>query len=367
MNTETIKRTFHVFLTFWSILILPCFMLHAQELPPKLINVEWLKGNLSMENMRIVDVRDDVKEYWKGHIPGAVYIDPEALRWQEDGVPEKVIQPEAFAQLLGGLGIDEGTLVVAYSGKEDYNASYLIWALDYVGHKLSALLDGGFDMWEEKGGSITQDDPVVQSVHYPVPSELNKGIRAILNDVKEIFNQGEGILLDVRPLDMSTGQKEPWKRKGRIQGAVHRFLGEDLNKDGTWKKKSDLQNQYEKLGVTPDKTIIVSGDSGSMSSKAYFTLKHVLEYPKVKNYDGSFNEWSSLEELPVQTDMDASPDPGKLLQNKCTTCHNLNRVHKQKADRTGWEKIIDRMMKRGTKLNDTERMALVKFLSEKGK
>ena len=361
------KRTFRVFLTCLPTLILLCFMLHAQEPVPKRVDVKWLKENLSRENTRIVDLRNDVEKYLKGHIPGAVSIDPETLRWSEEGVPEKLIQPEAFVQLLGELGINEGTLVVAYSDMEDYYASYLIWALDYVGHGQSALLDGGFHMWEKKGGSITQDYPVIKPVQYPMPAELNEEVRATLDEVKDLMAQGESILLDVRPLDMFTGKKGSWIRKGHIQGAVHRFLGDDLKKDGTWKKKADLRKQYEKLGVTHDKTVIVSSGSGLMSSKTYFTLKHILKYPSVKNYDGNFDEWSSLEELPVQSGRSAGPDPEKLLQSRCTACHNLNRVHKQKGDRAGWEKIIDRMIKRGTKLDETERMTLIEFLSEKGR
>jgi thiosulfate/3-mercaptopyruvate sulfurtransferase len=38
-----------------------------------------------------------------------------------------------------------------------------------------------------------------------------------------------------------------------------------------------------------------------MSAHSYFTLKHILGYPKVKNYDGSFSEWSNIDELPVNT------------------------------------------------------------------
>ena len=94
------KRTFCVFLTCLPTFILLSFMLHAQEPVPKLVDVKWLKENLSRENMRIVDLRKDVNEYWKGHIPRAVYINPETLRWPEEGVPAKLIQPEAFVQLL---------------------------------------------------------------------------------------------------------------------------------------------------------------------------------------------------------------------------------------------------------------------------
>ena len=357
------KRTFYVLLMCLTAFVLLCFMLHAQEPVPKLVDVKWLKDNLSRENMRIVDVRDDVKEYWKGHIPGAVYIDPGALRWPEEGVPAKLVQPEALIQLLGTMGIDENTLVVVYSDKDDYNASYLLWALDVIGHEHSSMLNGGFNKWEKEKGSITQDYPDIRTTRYPMPSELNEEVRATLDEVKEIAGQGDGFLLDVRPLDMYTGQKGPWKRKGHIPGAVHRFLKDDLEKDGTWKKKAELRKQYEKLDVTPDKTIIVSCGSGMMSSKAFFTLKYVLGYPNVRNYDGSFNEWSNLEELPIQSGTSVLPNPEKLLQSKCTACHGINKLYKAEMDKAGWEKTIDRMIKRGAKLNDTERKTVVEFLS----
>ena len=38
-----------------------------------------------------------------------------------------------------------------------------------------------------------------------------------------------------------------------------------------------------------------------MASHSYVTLKYVLGYPKVRLYDGSFNEWSVVDSLPVET------------------------------------------------------------------
>ena len=81
------------------------------------------------------------------------------------------------------------------------------------------------------------------------------------------------------------------------------FWGEDLTADGMWKNKVELKAAYEKLGVTPDKQIIASCGQGQMSAHTYFTLKYLLGYPNVRNYDGSFNEWSNIQDLPVETGM----------------------------------------------------------------
>ncbi len=95
------------------------------------------------------------------------------------------------------------------------------------------------------------------------------------------------------------------KRKGHIKGALSRFWGEDLDTTGVWKGAVELRAAYERLGVTPDRKIITSCGQGQMSSHTYFTLKYLLGYPDVRNYDGSFNEWSNIVELPVET----GPEP----------------------------------------------------------
>ena len=56
--------------------------------------------------------------------------------------------------------------------------------------------------------------------------------------------------------------------------------------------------------------------------------------------------------------------PGKvLLEARCAVCHNLERVQKEKADRAGWEKIVDEMIGKGAKLDDAEREAVVGYLT----
>lgn len=71
----------------------------------KIVSTEWLAANLTRDKMRIIDVRNDVKDYWGGHIPGAVYFSPEAMRLSERGVPVMLMPPEALAIMLGKRGL----------------------------------------------------------------------------------------------------------------------------------------------------------------------------------------------------------------------------------------------------------------------
>lgn len=270
-----------------------------QDQPSRLVSTQWLAANLSNENIRIVDMRADIRDYWQAHIPGSVYLDSGVLRWPDQGVPSKLLPPEAFANLLGQMGITEKTLVIVYYDKNGYPPLYLIWALDNIGHNFSALLEDGIDRWSKEGRPVTQDYPKIKPVQYRLPSKLRNEVKATVEDVVAETKAG-AVLLDVRPHDLYSGEKGSWKRKGHIKGAVSHIWALDVNNDGTWKTREELLAAYQKIGVTPDKNIIVYCGQGQMAAHTYFSLKHVLGFPKVKLYDGGFNEWSVREDLPVE-------------------------------------------------------------------
>ena len=43
------------------------------------------------------------------------------------------------------------------------------------------------------------------------------------------------------------------------------------------------------------------GLQGMQASHAYFALKDTLGFPDAQLYEGSFNEWSNIDSLPVDT------------------------------------------------------------------
>jgi thiosulfate/3-mercaptopyruvate sulfurtransferase len=282
-------------------LMLTTSALCSAEKDSKVVSTEWLLESLSRPDIRILDVRSSVADYWQSHVPGAVYMSPELMRLSDRGVPNKLMPPEALVIILGRLGIAPGTTVIAYSEKGDFKPTYLMWGLDYLGHAKAAVVEGGFAKWQKDGFPITQDYPRIAEERYPMPRRLHSEVRASLDETKRAVASGNAVILDVRPIELYTGEKGAWKRKGHIKGALPRFWGEDLDTNGVWKDATELRAAYERLGVTPDRKIITSCGQGQMSSHAYFTLKYVLGYPNVSNYDGSFNEWSNIVELPVET------------------------------------------------------------------
>jgi thiosulfate/3-mercaptopyruvate sulfurtransferase len=94
------------------------------------------------------------------------------------------------------------------------------------------------------------------------------------------------VLVDVRGSSEYTS--------GHIPGAVNlEWSSTNLNADGTFKSVSELKALYEAKGVTPDIEIITYCVTGTRAANTWFVLKYVLGYPNVKNYEGSWDEWSA--------------------------------------------------------------------------
>jgi thiosulfate/3-mercaptopyruvate sulfurtransferase len=260
---------------------------------------DWLAANMTRPDIRIIDLRYGIEYYWQAHVPGAVHLYPDALEWPEDGVPSKPIPVEVFAQLLGQMGITDTTTVVAYSEVIDSLSPYLTWMLDYVGHPKQVLIAGELDRWRSEGRPLTQDFPKIQTAVYRLPAQLNNDVRVGLADVKAALGDKKTVLLDVRSPAMYSGEAGYTKRLGHIPGAINRPWLRDLTGDYTWRDSAELQKEYKQLGVTPDKRIIIYCTKGYRSTTTYVTLKHVLGYPHVAVYDGSFSEWSEAPDTPV--------------------------------------------------------------------
>jgi cytochrome c5 len=70
--------------------------------------------------------------------------------------------------------------------------------------------------------------------------------------------------------------------------------------------------------------------------------------------------------LPANTATVASvgPDGAALLNDRCTICHNLDRVTSLKNSAAQWTRIVSRMIQNGAQLTPAEQTALVDYLAK---
>tara|TARA_B100000315_G_scaffold120484_1_gene110382 strand:- start:912 stop:1145 length:234 start_codon:yes stop_codon:yes gene_type:complete len=70
--------------------------------------------------------------------------------------------------------------------------------------------------------------------------------------------------------------------------------------DGTFKPVDELRSMCASIGVTGDREIITYCRVGERSSLSWFVLTQVLGYENVRNYDGSWLEYSGLIGAPIE-------------------------------------------------------------------
>ena len=286
----------------------------ASERLPQLVSTEQLAQWQVDRRVHVVDVRSDVFTYLKGHLPEAVYLNPETLRASDRGVPTQLLSARAYGELFSRLGLGFDEPVVIYSAGETRNidATFLAWLLAGFGYPQVYLLDGGYYKWELEQRPIARRYPRVSAVGSPARSFQPE--RAGLEEVRSAITSGNALLVDARPPDQYAGDAGAQMRRGHIPGAINHYWQDDLSQIGfghVWKTSADLRKSYEAQGITPERNIIVYCNSATEASHVHFTLRYLLGYPRVRIYVGSWTEWAEQVDLPSEVGKRGSGEAGK--------------------------------------------------------
>ncbi len=274
--------------------------------PEKLVSTDWLVEHLDDPGLIVVESDEDVLLYDTGHIPGAVKVD-----WHtelNDQLIRDYRDPEGFAQLLSHKGIGRDDTIVVYGDNFNWWAAYALWVFTLFGHDDIRLLDGGRQQWIAEDREITTHVPPRPRSDYPVVVRNDAPIRAFRDDVEEHIAASRP-LIDVRSHEEFIGElvhmaaypQEGALRGGHIPGAHNVQWKRAANDDGTFKTTSDLLAIYhDEIGLSNTDDIIAYCRIGERSSHTWFVLTHLLGYPSVRNYDGSWTEWGNLVRAPIE-------------------------------------------------------------------
>ncbi len=272
---------------------------------PRLIETEELAVVTDHPSVRIVDMRDSLLEYLKGHIPNAVYLHFENLRVPRNGVPAQLPDRISLEKLIGDyLSVSNDMWVILYSEKSNPNATYLLWVLDFLGHKKVGVLNGGWEKWLSEKLPNTQAYPFLQPKKFFARAKRES--LAEKKWVQDQISRKNGVIVDARPPKQYSGEEGEEIRRGHIPGARNVFWETTLDGEEVkvWKRKEDLERLFAESGVTRNREVVVHCRTGREASHVYFTLRYVLDFPNVRLYRGSWVEWSADKTLPVKMGMD---------------------------------------------------------------
>lgn len=245
---------------------------------------------------KLIDLRKP-EEFGQGHIPGAQNV------WRTDitdtTFPYGGMMPtqHQMEELLSELGLTPTDTILIYDEKAECDAARLWWILKFYGHQNIKLLNGGLAAWKSSGNHlVTNVTPAVVS-NYEFKTEPDSSLLAVYESVQEIQNS-KFVLLDTRGEKEYTGEfhKTGAAFPGHINGAVNLDWAMTVDYDGTQKflPTDMLKARFAEIGVSGSEPVITYCHSGVRSAHTLFVLTELLGYSNIKNYDGSWIEWSHL-------------------------------------------------------------------------
>jgi thiosulfate/3-mercaptopyruvate sulfurtransferase len=272
--------------------------------PAALVDSEWAQQHLDDPGVRFVEVDVDTEAYDQGHIPGAVGWD-----WTSqlsDGIRRDIASRDDLAALLSSSGIGPDTHIVLYGDNNNWFAAWAYWQLKLHGIERVSILNGGRVFWLANDLPLSTDTPSYAATGIELP-EPDFTLRAFRDDILSRLGDDGLVLVDVRsPAEFSgevlapPGLSETAQRGGHIPGAASAPWAQNVNEDGTFKSADALRTHYADKGVTGNKDIITYCRIGERSSHSWFVLHELLGYANVQNYDGSWTEWGSLINVPIE-------------------------------------------------------------------
>jgi len=265
--------------------------------PEQLVETDWVAAHGNDANVRIVDMRQS--GYGDGHVPGAVYLSPVAIR-DAKAPPAFLPTPGAFRDLMARLGIGDSTRVIAYDERGGIYAARLWWILNYFGHPNVALMNGGWVTWKAERRVESKDAPAFAATTFtprPEPRWL-----ATADDVVHAIDRPDVNIVDARTEAEIDGKDlRGIKRGGFVPGSVPVYWEDLLDaKTRTFKPADEISALFRARGILPSHDVIVYCQVGMRASVDLFAM-HLVGYDQLRNYYGAWEEWGNRTDLPLGT------------------------------------------------------------------
>ncbi|MFW6094569.1 MAG: sulfurtransferase [Pseudomonadota bacterium] len=262
---------------------------------PHLIEPEQL-GELPRPGVVVIHVAE-APAYAQAHLPGARLVEPRALMSGQPPAPGKLPDAARLQALFSALGYQPDQHLVVYDDEGGGWAGRFIWTLDVIGHARWSYLNGGIHAWQAAGGPVV-DGPPPSPAPTAVRLDLDRAPVAGLEDVRRAIHDPKTVIWDARSPEEYRGAKTGSQRAGHIPTAVNLDWTALKDPDRQLRLVTDLAGVLAAHGITPDKHIITHCQSHHRSALTYLAAR-LLDYPRVRGYDGSWAEWGNRDDTPV--------------------------------------------------------------------
>ncbi len=273
-----------------------------------LVSVDWLFNHLNNKKLIILDATipkvtakdSEVLEHEKKQIKSAIFFDiKKGFSDLTAPFPNTILSPKEFENKVQELGINSDSMVVVYDDLGIYSAPRVWWMFQLMGFNNIAVLDGGFPEWKSKNYPIEKpkkNHPIKGNFkvnYHPEKIKFTKNILASIDDdtnlVVDARSKGRFYATDPEPRNEVKG--------GHIPNSVSLPYPE-IVENGKLKSKEELKSIFKKINPK-NKEMMFSCGTGITASVLALGAE-ILEIKKHSVYDGSWTEWGSTNNLPIE-------------------------------------------------------------------
>lgn len=259
------------------------------------VSPEWLSQHLNDPGLVIVHLVGNRREYASGHIPGARMLWGGAVAPSNPDLTSELPPLPQLDSLIESLGISDNSRVVLYATQMPATGrAYMTF--DYVGlGDRTAVLDGGFTAWKDRGLTVTTDVPTIKRGKF-TPKVNSSAV--VTGDFVNANIDKPGIkILDARTANFYNGEAGGMPRPGHIPSAGNVPFNSLVDEKGMFKSREAITELLTNAGVKPGDRVVTYCHIGQQGSFLYLASRYAGHQTSL--YDGSFEDWSGRSELPL--------------------------------------------------------------------
>lgn len=270
-----------------------------------LVNADWLYEHLDAPNLIILDAslpkagmgEDTLSAYL---IKGARYMDIKNRWAQKDAqFPNTMLDASSFELAAQELGINNTSALVIYDQHGIYSSARGWYIFRAMGHDNVAVLDGGLPAWEHAGYAVMPKREYLGKTG-DFSATFNADYFKNHSEVFTLLEDASKQVLDARARDRFLGLvEEPREglRSGHIPGSKSMPYAE-LQEGGKMKHKDALDAMFSQT-VEKERDLVFSCGSG-VTACVLALGAELTGRSGYSVYDGSWTEWGSLQQLPIE-------------------------------------------------------------------
>ncbi len=280
----------------------PELLMSAKQVKDKIGNADWV----------ILDCRK-LKDYAKGHIPGAISIGKQCKKGLRDKTSRVFRDTSKYEKLFSkvGIGNDSHVVIVGEHVKSDTmkDTTVAFWILEYLGHDKVHVLNGGIDAWKNEAYSMDNKPTILQPKAFK--ANVVNSRYATTDEALEIASGSKkGIqVVDARTANELKGSDQRSLRAGRLPNTTinvsHKDTFDESKDPESGKMKDNGFLSYDRVAnfykdLDKNKRTVAFCQTGTRSTLTYLELR-LLGFKDPANWDESWRVYGShYNDFPIE-------------------------------------------------------------------